>query len=198
MKTSRLTAVALALGAAISIGGCGTTPDPDQHNKADIAFAQQMIPHHRQAVAMAALAPQRAGSQPVKRLAADVEAAQQPEIDQMTGMLRGWNAVVPGDPGMAGMPGMDHDAMPGMSGMGHDSMPGMMSSQDMATLASAGGAAFDRQFLTMMISHHQGAVAMAATELRDGVNADARALARRISDSQTAQIDQMRGLLAAG
>jgi uncharacterized protein (DUF305 family) len=81
--------------------------------------------------------------------------------------------------------------------MGHGTMPGM-SGQDMAALGQASGASFDRQFLIMMISHHQGALTMAATELRDGVNPGAKALAQRISDSQTAQISQMRGMLAAG
>jgi uncharacterized protein (DUF305 family) len=203
MNPRKLLTVELAVVTVATIAGCGAAPDPNRHNNADIAFAQQMIPHHRQAVHMAELAPQRAGGQPVKQLATAIQAAQQPEIDQMTAMLKSWHAPETAQGGMPDLPGTGDDSRPDMPrpdmpGMDHGAMPGMMSDQDMAALGQAGGAAFDRQFLTMMISHHQGALTMAATELRDGVNPGAKALAQRITDSQTAQINQMRGMLAAG
>jgi uncharacterized protein (DUF305 family) len=191
-------AVALALAVAVAVGGyfslVGSKPELNQHNNADITFAQRMITHHQQAVEMARLAPLRAGSQSVKQCASAIEAAQQPEIDQMTAMLKSWNAPVP-------LAGGDMSHMPGMSdmlGMGSGGMPGMMPGQDMAQLGQISGAAFDRRFLTMMISHHQGALTMAATELRDGLNPDAKALAQRITDSQSTQIGQLRGMLAGG
>lgn len=46
------------------------------HNAADVAFAQQMIPHHRRALSMAKLADTRAQSPAIKTLAAQIEAAQ--------------------------------------------------------------------------------------------------------------------------
>ena len=49
-----------------------------EHNQADIAFAQGMIPHHQQAVEMADLAETRAGAG-VKALAAKIKQAQAPE-----------------------------------------------------------------------------------------------------------------------
>jgi len=203
MNPRKLLTVVLAVATVATIAGCGAAPDPNRHNNADIAFAQQMIPHHRQAVHMAELAPQRAGGQPVKQLATAIQAAQQPEIDQMTAMLKSWHAPETAQGGMPDLPGTGDDSRPDMRrpdmpGMDHGAMRGMMSDQGMAALGQAGGAAFDRQFLTMMISHHQGALTMAATELRDGVNPGAKALAQRITDSQTAQINQMRGMLAAG
>ena len=63
-----------------------------------------------------------------------------------------------------------------------------------AFLADA-GAEFDRMFLEMMTEHHQGAVDMAKTEIADGQNADAIALAREIETSQTAEIQEMQTLL---
>ena len=203
MYPGKLLAIILALSSALSLAGCSGSADPNQHNNVDVAFAQQMIPHHRQAVQMSALAPQRAGTPPVTQLASAIEAAQQPEIDQMVGMLQSWHEAIPpqkpaGTSDMPGMSGMDHGAMLDMPSMERQSMPGMMSGMDMAALGRLTGAAFDRQFLTMMISHHQGALDMAATELRAGVNPGAKALAQRITDSQTAQINQMRGMLAAG
>ena len=50
-------------------------------------------------------------------------------------------------------------------------------------------------WVTMMITHHQGAVSMATTELSDGSNPDAKTLARSIISSQNAQIQQMKTLL---
>ena len=76
-------------------------------------------------------------------------------------------------------------------------MPGMMSDADMQKLQQASGAAFDKMFLQMMIQHHQGAVDMGKTELANGSNADAKALAQSIIDTQTAQITQMQHMLAS-
>jgi uncharacterized protein (DUF305 family) len=75
-------------------------------------------------------------------------------------------------------------------------MPGMMSDADMGQLGQAKGADFDKRFLTLMIAHHEGAVAMSAVEPRDGRDAEAKALAQKITDAQRAEIAQMRGMLA--
>lgn len=83
--------------------------------------------------------------------------------------------------------------MPGMPS--HESMGGMMSEADMAKLRAAKGAEFDRMWLTMMIGHHEGAVEMANAEIRDGADADAKALANRIIGAQQAEIAEMRKLL---
>ncbi|MEU9019519.1 DUF305 domain-containing protein [Actinomadura sp. NPDC048394] len=146
------------------------------HNEQDVMFAQMMIPHHRQAVEMAGLAPSRASSAQVKTLAAGIEKAQAPEIEKMTGWLKAWGAP-------AAMTGMHHD------------MPGIMSDKDMTALKALKGAAFDKAFLRMMIEHHRGAVTMARAEDRSGQNADAKALAASIVRTQSAEIATMRDLL---
>lgn len=59
------------------------------------------------------------------------------------------------------------DGMDGMDGMDHgdaSSMPGVMNDQEMDDMRGASGKAFDTMFLTQMIRHHEGAVAMAETE----------------------------------
>ncbi|WP_426502622.1 DUF305 domain-containing protein [Dactylosporangium sp. McL0621] len=147
-------------------------------NDADAMFAQMMIPHHQQAVEMADLADTRATDAEVKTLAGQIKAAQGPEITTMTGWLSSWGKPAPA-----------------MSGMSHG-MPGMMSGADMAKLKAATGKDFDRQFCTMMIAHHQGAIAMSRDELRNGTNADAKALAQRIITAQQAEIDTMNKILA--
>lgn len=154
-----------------------------EHNDQDIAFAQGMIPHHQQAVDMATMAAEKATNGQVKDLASRIEGAQEPEIQQLTDMLEQWGA--PTEPTMTSMPGMDHG---GMSG------EGMMTDEEMRQLEQASGADFDRLWVQMMIKHHQGAVAMAKTEIEQGENADAKALAQQIVTAQEAEITEMRGL----
>jgi len=50
-----------------------------------------------------------------------------------------------------------------MSGMGSTVMPGMLTADQLTQLDAARGAEFDRLFLTFMIQHHRGAVAMVKT-----------------------------------
>jgi uncharacterized protein (DUF305 family) len=150
------------------------------HNAADVAFAQGMIPHHRQAVEMAGLAEGRAQSAEVKKLAADVKKAQGPEIRTLSGWLTSWGEEVPA----AG--GMDHSM--------HE-MEGMMTNEEMTELRNASGSAFDTAFLKMMVKHHEGAVEMARTEQSDGAYAPATKLAGQIVTAQSTEIDQMNKLL---
>jgi uncharacterized protein (DUF305 family) len=156
------------------------------HNDADVAFAQGMIPHHQGALAMAQLAADRAADQRVEDLAARIEAAQDPEIETMSGWLADWGAAASSSATDDGTSGMDH------GDMGHGDMSGM----DTDALAGMSGTEFDRMFLTMMIAHHQGAVEMAETQIADGQNADAIALAESIRDTQNAEVGEMQQLLA--
>ncbi|WP_030171356.1 DUF305 domain-containing protein [Spirillospora albida] len=147
-----------------------------QHNQQDITFAQMMVPHHRQAIEMARLAESRAASSEVRSLAADIEKAQGPEIEQLSAWLTSWGSPLP-------------------SGMHHEGMPGMMGDRQLKDLAAADGKAFDKAFLELMIVHHEGAVEMAETEQAKGAFPAAKAMAGRIASSQTAEIATMRALL---
>lgn len=149
-------------------------------NEADVSFATDMIPHHRQAVEMAELADSRAESPEVKALAKQIMEAQDPEIQTMSGWLTAWGEPVPED-----MSGMDMST----------SMPGMMSSDDMDELMNASGAEFDKMFLTMMIEHHNGAIEMAKTEQAEGQYPDAVSLAQEIESAQSEEIATMQELL---
>lgn len=162
-----------------------------RYNQADVSFAQQMIPHHRQAVAMAAMAATHGASPDVKALAEKIEKAQEPEIQTMSGWLKAWGAKVPD--AMEGMP-----AMSGTDHGDHASMPGMMGREDMDRLDGATGKDFDSMFLTMMIEHHEGAIAMAKTERQKGSSRDATSMAGDIATAQTAEIARMRQMLGTG
>lgn len=183
MRKTLLAAAVAALTTAI-LGACSTGDPgdpPDGVNEADVSFATEMIPHHRQATEMAALAPDRSDDPAVLDLAERIEAAQAPEIDLMTGWLDDWA----GD-----------DRGSEMSGS-MDSMPGMMSADQLTTLEASTGEAFDQMFLTMMVEHHEGAIEMARAEQTDGDFDDAVALAETIQREQAAEIDQMRAILGS-
>ncbi|MFD7660206.1 DUF305 domain-containing protein [Actinosynnema sp. NPDC059797] len=159
----------------------GAVAPAGEHNDADIAFAQGMIPHHEGAIEMARTARGRTGNQAVLDLASRVEEAQDPEIETMTGWLTAWGAEV----------------APGGGHAGHgSSMPGM-GEEEVAALEAARDADFDRLFLETMIEHHRGAIDMAGVELRSGGNAGAKTLAQKIIDDQRAEIAEMREMLRA-
>jgi uncharacterized protein (DUF305 family) len=150
----------------------------------DVSFAQQMIPHHQQAVEMADLALTRETSPEVKKLAEQIKAAQGPEIEMMSMWLQSWGA-----PMEMGEDHSGHD-------MGGMDMSGMMSDDDMQALADAQGAEFDRMWLEMMIAHHQGAISMAEQVKAASSNADVTSLAGAVMTGQAEEIDTMQKLLA--
>jgi len=178
-RAFRILVAVIGLGV---LAGCSDSPD---HNAADVTFATGMIPHHRQAVQMAEMAASRAASPEVLELAEEIRAAQQPEIDTMSGWLEEWGEPVPDD--MGGMDG-------GSGGMGD--MPGMLTEEQLADLEAADGPAFDQMFLEAMIDHHTGAIQMAQTEQQDGRAQEAIDLAEQIETAQTEEIERMRDLIA--
>ncbi|MFG2331566.1 DUF305 domain-containing protein [Streptomyces sp. NPDC048604] len=150
---------------------------PDERpNTADRTYAQMMIVHHRQALTMTALVPERAGSDQVKKLAARITAAQQPEIAAMEGWLK-----TNGAPAKQG----GHD---------HGTMPGMATDAQLAQLKAARGEAFDDLFLKLMITHHDGALTMAAEVLSEGNNVLVEEMANDVIAQQTAEINRMRSM----
>ncbi len=96
-----------AIAAAVILAGCGdseqastsqgagtstaTTSERSAPNAADVTFARNMVPHHRQALEMAKLA--------------------STEIQQMNGWLARWGAMSTSS--MPSMTGMDQGSMPG-------------------------------------------------------------------------------------
>lgn len=173
---------------ADSASGSDTQPDSDSamaFNDADTMFAQGMIVHHEQAIEMSeiALDPGSGAGTAVVDLATRIQAAQDPEITLLVGLLSD-----------AGKP----TAMDSSGGHDMSSMEGMMSAEDMEALEAATGAEFDTMWMEMMIDHHTGAISQAETVVADGKNAEIRTLAANIITAQQAEISEMQGLLAAG
>ncbi len=114
------------------------------YTRSDVRFIQGMIPHHRQALAMAALAPVRTNSTDILEIAGRIDASQDDEIAFMAQWLE--------------QRGEDPD--PPLSPHEQHAMRGMATAVEMQALTDASGVAFDRQFLTLMIAHHEGAIEM--------------------------------------
>lgn len=148
------------------------------HNDADVDFSIAMLMHHEQAIEMSDMLLAKDGVDPqVVALAEKIKAAQGPEIDMMKTWLESWDVATD----MTGMEGMNHG--------------GMMPEQDMDTLAKASGADASSLFLEQMIVHHEGAITMAQTHLRNGENPDVVALADKIVTDQQTEIVTMKTLL---
>ncbi|MGK5629678.1 DUF305 domain-containing protein [Streptomyces sp. URMC 123] len=165
----------------------------DAPNAADVAYAHAMIEHHRQALVMTALAPERAAATGVRRIAERIAAAQRPEITAMEGWLTTHakaGAAVGGSGQSHGGSGPHHGAGAG----GHGAMPGMATEAQLAELRQARGAAFDALFLKLMITHHQGAVTMATEVLTDGNHVLIEEMANDVIAQQTSEIGRMRAM----
>lgn len=148
------------------------------YNETDVRFVEQMIPHHRQALEMAELAPERAQDERVLLVADRILAAQSPEITVLEGWLTDRDLPVP--PGDAQH---DHGAA------------GMIGPLQLEQLSNSEGAEFDELFLTYMSQHHAGAVEMAAAALDGGTDQQVLELAADVSVTQGVEIDRMREIL---
>lgn len=212
----------LALASALALAGCGTsgeetageapeattsaaagagstdtataTPSTsaqavtEEHNDADTMFAQMMIPHHEQAVEMSEVMLAKDDLDPdIEALANKVVAAQGPEIAQLETMLETWGEPTSMESG--GMEGMDHGSE---SGAGMD---GMMTGEQMQELEAAEGTEAAQMYLTMMTTHHRGAIDMAQKEVADGQNPQAIEMAQKVIEDQEAEIAEMETLL---
>ncbi len=178
--TSQTGAPTTTTASATSSATTTGTPAAGAHNEADVEFAAGMVPHHQQALVMADMALAHGGTDDFVALAKAIKAAQEPEIEQMSGWLTGWGEPVPDLGGH----------------MGHSDM-GMMSQQDLDDLDAMTGSGFEGMWLTMMVEHHEGAVDMGRAELAKGENPEVRKLAQSIITSQTAEIATMKAMADA-
>lgn len=152
----------------------------------------RMIGHHSQAIVIARWAPTHGASSTIRTLAARIINAQQDEIATMQRWLRDRFQPVPDakDLGMKmTMNGVEH-TMP---------MPGMLSEAELKRLDTARGPEFDRLFLSLMIRHHKGAVAMVKDLFGSYGAAQDETVFRLASDvnvDQSTEIERMEKLLA--
>ncbi len=151
----------------------------------DARFMRDMIPHHHQAVEMAALVGERTNNPELIDIASRIDAAQADEIRFMQDWLAERGEPVP-DPTAHHHMHTSHE------------MAGMATPEQMDALAAAEGIDFDRLFLQLMIRHHDGAVTMVDELLEQPGSAYDPVLFEFTSDivnDQTAEIERMNEML---
>jgi uncharacterized protein (DUF305 family) len=86
-----------------------------------------------------------------------------------------------------------------MEWMGHsmpiDEMPGLATDEELDELGSTSGADADRLFVDLMVRHHQGGIEMATFAAANASDAEVRAMAASIADSQGDEIVEIERLV---
>ena len=164
-----------------TLTACGEEDEPQvlsdtEHTARDVAFASDMVQHHAEALAMVDLTIGRDLDPEVRALAEAIRAAQGPEIELMADWLVSWDEEVPET--VRDHANADHGTP-----------------ADLEPLEEASDAEFDELWLAMMVQHHEGAVAMARTQLDEGTYRPAVELAGDIVEAQEAEIEQRQALL---
>ena len=156
-------------------------------NSADIDYVTTMIPHHQQAIVLTDLVAAKTASEQVRAIAGRIAVTQGAEIKLMSDWLTKYGKPVPGaaQSGHAGHGATEHAAMPGMA-----------TPEQLNALRAANGNEFDKLFLSLMITHHQGALTMAERQLSGGVETKAQELAQDVITAQSAEVERMRTLRA--
>lgn len=158
-----------------------------QYTQADVRFLQHMIPHHEQALVMTRMVPTRSQREDIRLLAERIEVSQLDEIAQMRRWLERRGEQVPAAEAHGARDHAGH----------HAQMPGMLSEQELARLAAASGAEFDRLFLEYMIRHHEGALVMVAELFAApgaGQETEIFRIASEVEADQRMEIERMRRL----
>jgi uncharacterized protein (DUF305 family) len=211
----RLAAAVLAAGlVSTRLPAQAATASAHDYTQADVAFVQGMIYHHAQAVVMSDWAPTHGARNDVATLCKRIALSQRDEITMMQQWLKARNLDAPDPldmlPGHKGppvdssgmnMPGMNMKGMD-MKGMNMGSksmmMPGMLTPDEMRALDAAHGPAFDHLYLTGMIGHHEGALAMVKTLFDtpgSGQQPELFSFATDVDAGQRAEIGRMQAIL---
>lgn len=159
-----------------------TIPKGALFTVADVRFMQGMIAHHAQAIFMSKLAATRGANPRLLRFAQKIDQSQMAEIALMQDWLRANGQFVPDT--------SSHRTV---------TMHGMLTPAQIAALEAARGTEFDRQFLVLMIQHHEGALKMVEELFASPLAAqdvDVSVFANDVNVVQTAEIGAMHQMLA--
>jgi uncharacterized protein (DUF305 family) len=159
-----------------------TIPEGALYTVADVEFMQGMIAHHSQAIYMSRMAEAHHANPRVVRLANKIDQSQVAEIAIMQDWLRRNNQFVP-----------DTSSWHTMT------MAGMLTREQLQQLDASTGPDFDRNFLSMMIQHHEGALTMVDDLLAAplaGQDVNVNVFANDVITVQTAEIGIMQRMLS--
>lgn len=171
-------------------------------NAVDIGFAQSMMKHHDEALALATLA-MHSNNPTIEKLTHAMVVAQSHERGLMQGWLTAW-----GKPTLPSGPAMEWVNVPtdqiSVQDLNYISrckaseggaMPGSPSMNDYELLQGSQGAHKDRLFLELMIKHHEAAVEMADFAGRHAQSDLIKSLSNRIKRDQMKEVLLMKSML---
>jgi uncharacterized protein (DUF305 family) len=173
---------ALALGVMLMASAAAAQETRGQ--RAELRFLEGMIDHHQMALDMANDCLAKAGEETLITLCNNIMSAQSAEITQMQAWLLEWYNVeyTPMPIEMNSMPGMDMPDPAMTMGM-------------MAGLNRLEGSDYETAWIESMIDHHDDAIHMAERILERAEHEELRGLAEQIITDQSAEIEQMEGML---
>lgn len=188
---ARMLGALVVLAAAAGTGACATSSPPaavppgspgagvPAGDSPDVAYLQDMVTHHQQALTLTALVPGRSTDPRLAALAEQVAARQRSEIAGFQAQLLQWE-VPPPDPARAG-----------------PDIPGLADQATVDRLEGRRGPAFDTLWLQSMIAHQRGAVVLSRTEVADGRSPDIIGMAQSVMTAGQTEVDRMNQLLQA-
>lgn len=180
--------LALLLAAAmLGVAGCGGDDDSEGAGAGqptvasgavpfDRAFIDAMVPHHQAAIEMAQEAKDAGLSEPeLIKIADDIVATQQAEIDQMLERREQWFGSREPESQAAALEVLG--LTPAEAGVGHSAV-------DLATADDV-----NQAFAGMMIGHHTGAIRIAELAKENAGHDELKTLAGEILAAQQREID---------
>ncbi len=146
----------------------------------DYDFASMMIAHHQGAIDMAKMELSKGTDAAIKTIAQNIVTGQQAEIDQFKNILKDYK-----------MPEMKKEG-----GEKHNELGETMEKMDakMKSVPMTGNA--DKDFVLMMIPHHESAVTMAEEQLSHGKNLALKKMAQKIIEDQSKEMIQFKTWLS--
>jgi uncharacterized protein (DUF305 family) len=164
--------LAVVLLALLVAAGCADAPATPPARDPDAVFVGGMVPHHEQALELTAMVGGRGASPALEAIALRIDRDQVEEIGQLQGLA----------------------LARGLAPVDAHTMGGMASADTLARLRDLRGADFERLWLDTMITHHEGALAMARDYLATGRDDTLRRYAEVLLAAQSAEITTMRRL----
>ncbi|MEZ3160554.1 DUF305 domain-containing protein [Microbacterium sp. BWT-B31] len=191
-----IAALAFAVGRFSTFGSGSAASATPTNDSAEAGFARDMQVHHAQAVEMAMEIYRKTDDDIVRMLSYDIATGQSAQRGQMYQWLVQWGLPQAGGPAMAWMTGTgEHSGHGGaatpMSDAEAREAMGMATDAELSELGAASGTEADCLFLSLMISHHEGAIPMAEAVLELGSEPGVLTMAQSMKDTQTAEIDAM-------
>jgi len=158
----------------------GGAADADRH------FVEKLQPHHDQAVEMSTMVlAKKSGVDPeVQEIARQIAEVSETELDTVGAWALAWGPAAAEGHGAEEDP--DH----------HGGAGGLMTEGQMLLLDQLDGPDAQQVYLDGMVRHHQGAVVLTETQIREGAHPEAVALARQILARQQSEIARLQELQA--